>query len=164
MRGDRRRALGWVAALLAGCATPPPPPPEAAGRRWSGRLALTVHSDPPQRASALFELRGDPQAGELLLSSPLGQALAHVGWDAGGAWLQRPGAAREPYPDMAVLTETLTGAALPLAALFDWLQGRPTEAPGWARIHHDAATGRLHAQRTAPTPLVDLRLTWTPSP
>ena len=164
MRGDRRQALGWVAALLAGCATPPPPPPESAGHHWSGRLALTVHSDPPQRASALFELRGDPQAGELLLSSPLGQALAHVGWNAGGAWLQRPGTAREAYPDMATLTEALTGAALPLAALFDWLQGRPTEAPGWVLVQLDATAGRLHAQRIAPTPPVDLRLTWTPSP
>lgn len=164
MKVRRRWVLALVAAALAGCATPPPPLPEAAAPHWSGRLALTVHGDSPQRVSAMFELRGNAQTGELLLSTPLGAALAMVGWQPHGAWLQRPGGARETYADMATLTEALTGTALPLAALLDWLQGRPTEVPGWLLVQLDANAGRLHAQRTAPAPLVDLRLAWTPSP
>lgn len=155
-------ALPLLAALLAGCATPPPPAAEGVEPAWSGRLALLVQAEPPQRASVAFDLRGRPQRGELLLSGPLGQTLAQVRWDEAGAWLQRPDGTTERHPDMAALTEALTGAALPLAALFDWLDGRPTEVAGWTLLNLDAAAGRLHARRHAPAPLVDLRVAWQP--
>ncbi|WP_246100639.1 outer membrane lipoprotein LolB [Tepidimonas alkaliphilus] len=163
MTAWRRRGIGLAlaAALLAGCAAPPPrSPADTATSGWSGRLALTVHGEPPQRASAGFELRGAPQRGELLLSTPLGQLAARVRWDDGGAWLERPDAEPQRYADVAALTEALTGAALPLPALFDWLDGRPANVPGWTLLQLDAAQGRLHARRDAPAPVVELRLAW----
>ena len=159
----RRRGIGMAlaAALLMGCASPPPrPAADGALRAWSGRLLLTVHGQPPQRASAGFDLRGAPQRGELLLSTPLGQLVARVHWDDTGAWLQRPDTQPERYADMAALTEALTGAALPLVALFDWLDGQPTSVPGWTLLELDADQGRLHARRDLPAPVVELRLAW----
>ena len=80
----RARWRGVVAAvavaLLAGCATPPPPAPSkpSAASHWSGRLALSLATDPPQHWSAGFELSGTPAQGELRLSTPLGQTLATI--------------------------------------------------------------------------------------
>lgn len=149
-----------AAVLLAGCASVPHPVDDGSTPAWSGRLALTVHTEPAQRASASFDLRGRAQRGELLLSSPLGQALARVHWDDRGAWLERPDGSAERYPSLATLTEALTGAALPLEALFDWLAGQPADVPGWTLVHLDAAAGRLHARRDTPAPTVELRLSW----
>lgn len=155
----RWRGLLALAALLGGCASvpapPSPPPPQ-----WSGRLALVIHTDPVQRASAGFDLRGWAQRGELWLHGPLGQTLAQVHWNEDGAWLERPDAPAQRYPDVGALTEALTGAALPLATLLDWLQGRPSEAPGWSLLTLDADQGRLQALRHSPQPRVELRLVW----
>jgi outer membrane lipoprotein LolB len=52
----------------------------------------------------------------------------------------------------------VTGTPLPIAALFDWLQGRATEVPGWHVDLSQVAQGRLRAQRTSPPPAADLRV------
>lgn len=150
--------IAW-GALLAGCATPPP---AAAPAQWSGRLALTLATDPPQHWSAGFELNGTPARGELRLHSPLGQTVATIRWDGPGAWLDRGDGAPRRYDSLAALTSDLTGAPLPVAALFAWLGGTAQEAPGWHVDLTDQPQGRLRARRSDPPPAADLRLLWQP--
>jgi outer membrane lipoprotein LolB len=47
---------------------------------------------------------------------------------------------------------------LPIAALFDWLAGRPAEVPGWQADLSGHAQGRLLAQRSLPAPVAVLRI------
>lgn len=154
----RKLLLGSSATALAlmGCAPRRPPgprPPE----HWSGRLSLSVQSDPVQSFSAGFELSGRAEAGELMLSTPLGTTLAQARWSPGQAGLVS-GAQERRFNSIDELLRELTGTTLPLAALFDWLRGIPTEAPGWQADLAHSAQGRLVARRASPAPLVELRL------
>jgi outer membrane lipoprotein LolB len=123
----RRWAIAAAALLLAGCASAPPPPPAG----WSGKLGYRVEATSSQRAqagSALFELSGNASAGSLLLTSPLGTTLAQAQWSAEGLSLN-DGKSQRAFASLdelgAALGEALQGPALPLAALFAWLQDRP---------------------------------------
>jgi outer membrane lipoprotein LolB len=144
------------AALLAGCATPRPPAP-AGVQSWSGRLALSVAGRANQSFSSSFELKGAPEAGELRLANPLGGTVALLSWSPGRATLQSNGKTRE-FPSLEALAEEATGAPLPVAALFDWLAGKATPIAGWQADVSRVAEGRLHAQRTEPPPVADLRV------
>lgn len=119
-------------AVLAGCATLPSPVTGG----WSGKLGYRVDASSTQRAqagSALFELQGDARSGRMLLTSPLGTALAEAQWNEHIARLH-DGQTWRDFPSLAALGEALgvalQGPPVPLHALFDWLQGRPT--PGEA--------------------------------
>jgi outer membrane lipoprotein LolB len=156
----RRRA--WIAALLGaglmvGCATGPTVTPADTDHRWSGRLALTIQEDTPQHFSALFDLQGHPGAGEIRLTSPFGQLLGIARWSASEAELIR-GNDRQRYANMDDLTTALTGTALPMSALFQWLNGQPATLDGWQADLSRHADGRIQAQRFEPTPRVQLRL------
>uniref|UniRef100_UPI001359A9A7 lipoprotein insertase outer membrane protein LolB n=2 Tax=Pseudomonadota TaxID=1224 RepID=UPI001359A9A7 len=128
MDGQRRGLLGGLSAgalvLLAGCATPPRPASQArAGvRQWNGRMALQVDDPDVAPVSAGFELSGEARQGELVLLNPLGNVLATLEWSPSGAILQK-GGERRTSPSLDALVEELTGSALPVAALFAWLQG-----------------------------------------
>lgn len=160
---QRRLALGYgVAALavLTGCATAPRPALETAeGPRsfWSGRLALNVETDPPQRWSAGFELSGDAQTGQLRLLSPFGQTMATAHWTPQQARLQQGNDTRL-YPDMDSLTTELTGTALPIGTLLDWLQGLSTVLDGWEVDLSEQPSGRMRARRLHPLPVTSLTL------
>ncbi len=157
LRAALKRGLGCcaIALLAAGCATAPPASLPAAAH-WSGRLSLQVESEPPQGFHAGFELHGNAQAGGIELFSPLGSTLASARWDAGSALLQR-GDQLQAYPDLASLSAALTGTALPVAELFEWLQGRAVPAPGW-ELQLEPEQGRLRARRAEPAPAATLRL------
>jgi len=90
----------------------------------SGRLSIRVDSEPVRALSSAFELSGDAGTGALLLTSPLGATLAQARWGPGEAVLQTPGTTAR-YPDLDSLAEQALGERVPLAALFDWLRGRP---------------------------------------
>ncbi len=152
----RRTLLAALALPLAACA--PLHPPEA-GPVYSGRLSLSVRSEPPQNLSAGFELLGQARAGQLRLSSPLGTTLALARWQPGQAQLSS-GGQEQRFGSMEELLAQLTGAALPLAALFDWLDGRPTPVPGWESER--LGPERLVARRLSPLPAVELRLLLDP--
>lgn len=161
MMPGRRLWLAVPLALLLGACATPRPAPVAGQDHWSGRLALLVDSNPPRSYSASFELLGSPQAGELLLNSPLGQTLASVRWSPEGAELLQ-GAQRVQRASLDELTTELAGTALPVAALFGWLRGQDVPAGGWVVDLSRQADGRLSARREQPQPQAQLRIVFQP--
>lgn len=159
-----RGACGVALALLmAACATAPSPAPPDGGpvTSWSGRLALRVDSQPPQSMAASFELAGAPQKGVLTLLTPIGTAAAVLTWAPGSATLQQ-GADFRSFGSLADMITEVTGTPVPVPALFDWLDGRATAAPGWEPDLSQIAQGRLVARRTQPEPRAELRVILTP--
>jgi outer membrane lipoprotein LolB len=159
----RRRfasALALVATFfIAGCAHRTGAngafPAEA---QWNGRLALKVQTEPPQAFSADFELGGNPQSGLLVFFTPLGTTAARLQWAPGVATLLADGETRQ-FDSLAALAQQATGAELPVRALFDWLNGRATEVPGWTVDLSRLEQGRLQAARAEGVlPAVDLRI------
>ncbi len=163
------RALGPAAAwafLLGGCASTPPGPGDSAPY-LSGRLSVRVDADPVRAVSAAFELRGDASTGVLVLTSPLGATMAEARWSPESTVLTAPGS-RTSYADLDDLAAQALGERLPMAALFDWLRGRPwAGAPaqalsgeeagfqqlGWRVRLERFADGVVEAQRDAPPPV-----------
>jgi outer membrane lipoprotein LolB len=122
-----RSAAFLAALLLAACATVAPPGETASGETLSGRLAVNVAATPDSAGrslSAVFELQGDSRVGRLNLSTPLGSMLAQARWAPGQVVLATPQGERR-FDDLDGLTREVLGESLPLAALFDWLRGRP---------------------------------------
>lgn len=158
----RRTLLAVLAggALLVGCAAPRPHAQQGEAF-WSGRLALIVESDPPQSYSAGFDLRGSPTAGELQLTSPLGNTLARVVWRPGQAELHQ-GERITQRESLDQLTTEFGGTALPVAALFAWLQGEAREADGWQADLSRQPQGRVNARRNLPLPAAELRIVFQP--
>ncbi|SFM89192.1 lipoprotein insertase outer membrane protein LolB [Variovorax sp. OV329] len=158
----RRAALAASAAalltLLAGCAqVGSTAPADAATGHWSGRMSLRVDSAPPQSFSAFFDLRGNPRAGELQLTSPIGSTLGLARWTPREATLQTGSDIRQ-FDSAEAMIEAATGAAIPLDALFAWLDGRQQAVPGWRPDLSQVQAGRLQAVRESPTPTADLRI------
>ncbi len=120
-------------------------------------MSLQVESDPPQSLAAVFDLKGSAAEGQLSLSTPLGNTLAQLAWSAGRATLRTPRETRE-YPSVDALLAEVTGTQIPVAALFDWLSGKPAVVDGWQADLSQHADGRLRARRSAPAPVADLRL------
>ncbi|MEK9804585.1 MAG: lipoprotein insertase outer membrane protein LolB, partial [Curvibacter sp.] len=134
MKPQRRHllaALGSLAVLgLAGCAQPARRPAAGTGY-WRGRLALRVEDRAePTAFFANFELSGAADAGELLLSSPIGTILAQLQWGPRMALLRSNGRTRS-FDSLDALAIEATGTDIPIAALFAWLQGRAASADGW---------------------------------
>ncbi len=120
--------LSGVLALLAACATPNQAPTESPIR--AGRLSVRVDASaqrPSQNFSAAFELQGHSERGLLRLLSPIGTEVARVRWQPGLAALTVAGQER-PYATLDDLADEVLGERVPLAALTDWIEGRP-----WAR-------------------------------
>jgi outer membrane lipoprotein LolB len=115
---NRRAALAAAILLLAGCASLKPPPDLA------GRLSVRVASEPPRSFAADFDLRGNAERGALALTGPLGAMLADVRWQPGEATMTDAQGERR-YATLEALSQDLLGESLPLAALTDWLRGRP---------------------------------------
>lgn len=162
------RWAAWLAlAMLAACATPDP---GAERPQFSGRLSLQIQTQPPRAETAQFELSGSAERGRLALSTPLGTRVGEARWMPGEALLVAAGGRETRYDDMDALTRALLGEALPVAALFDWLAGRPWPgAPtqplagagfaqlGWRIDLAEADAGRMVARRDA-VPAATLRV------
>ena len=135
-----RTAAIVLALALAGCAQLPRETTTSTGEaRLGGRISVSVAGDAHKRGTggaASFELFGGPQAGRLELTSPLGSLVARASWKPGLVTLKTPDDERR-FDDLDALTRELLGEAVPVAALFDWLQARP-----WpAAPHQKTATG-----------------------
>jgi outer membrane lipoprotein LolB len=121
-------------------------------------MALNIASTPPQSISAGFELKSLQGSGELQLLSPLGTSLAKLEWSPGQSTLEQ-GSQRWQDSSLDRLLMRLTGAALPLNALIDWLQARPTPVDGWSADLSQLGSGKLWVQSTpSAMPQVTLRL------
>ena len=158
--GAQRRAWLSVCGLslltLAGCATPRPQPADTSAF-WTGRLALQLQSTPPQNWSASFELQGSAEQGQMVLLSPIGTTLARLSWTPQAAWLEQ-GQDKTESSNLQSLSQRLTGTELPIAALFEWLAGKTTQAAGWQADLSAHAQGRLTARRDTPEPKAVLRI------
>ena len=146
--------------LLAACAQPAQRPADARNF-WSGRLALQVEDHPSQSFSALFELRGDARAGDLVLTSPLGNRVAQLDWQDGHARLVTGSQDTRTSDSLDELLQQAAGTQIPVAALFSWLQGMQASARGWEADLSGIEDGRLIARRTIPAPHTTLRIALT---
>ena len=124
---------------------------------WPGRLALQVDGEDTQSFAASFELRGNADAGELRLFTPLGSTVAAVDWNSSGATL-RSGEQVRRFASLDALAASASGNPIPVAALFDWLRGVPSAVPGWIPDLRLLPQGRLTARRTDPLPAMTLRI------
>lgn len=145
--------------LIAGCAYSPRATKQEGQQdlRWLGKLAITLHSEPAQAFSAEFELQGDAQRGSLTFFSPLGNTVARLQWGDAGAQLQTAGETQR-FASLDALTLHTTGAALPVASLFEWLNGGEPDTPGWQVDLRQLPDGRLSARRLAPEPTAELKV------
>lgn len=151
---------GLIASILiAGCASPKRAEGtfDTQSEFWSGRLGLTLESEPPQSYSAGFTLTGNARAGELSLSSPLGSTLAVMHWQPGQALL-RQGDQISSFGSVDELAASVTGTPLPVRALFGWLNGEPQAVEGWHADLSRLSDGRLTARRLMPLPTAELRV------
>ena len=130
---------------------------EAETAFWAGRISMQVQSDPVQAFFAGFELKGQADIGELTLISPLGSILGVIRWTPTEATLDQGGSVQRFATTNELLAQA-TGAAVPISALFDWLGGKNTTAPGWTADLSQRVNGRITAQRTEPSPQANLRI------
>ena len=105
--------------------------------------------------SGSFELRGNPQIGELDLLTPLGQIVMQLRWQPDIAEILR-GTQRQIFANADELIQRATGASLPMAQLFAWLEGKNTSVGvgDWQVDLANHANGRIIARRSLPTPAV----------
>lgn len=137
-------------------------------RVWAGRISLRIEAEPVQFFSAGFELTGEAAAGSLVLTSPLGNVLGTLRWAPGEAWLdQGNGQGPERFASAEALLVQVTGAPLPLDALFGWLQAKAPDvlpinyvlaAQGWQADLSRRSEGRIIARRMQPLPEAELRI------
>lgn len=148
-----------AAFVVTGCATRPPgAPSDARNDFWSGRISLLVQSEPVKSFSASFELKGKPERGELTLISPLGNVLGVLRWSPSEAVLDSGDHKIQRFQSVDALMAQATGAAVPLGALFAWLQGNDASISGWSADLSRHGEGRILAKRSEPLPQADLRV------
>ena len=150
----------FATILIAGCAGPVSEKPLNTLRNefWTGRISLNVKSEPEQSFSAGFELKGRSGRGELTLISPLGNVLGVLRWAPGEAELDSGNGRIQRFDSVDALMAQATGAAVPLVALFAWLQGDNATASGWSADLSRHGEGRIAATRMQPMPQADLRV------
>lgn len=146
--------------FIAGCASSISAIPlnDPKNEVWSGRISLHVLSEPEQSFSAGFELKGKPERGELTLTSPLGNVLGVLRWSPGKAELDSGQHKVQHFDSVDALMAQATGQAVPLDALFAWLQGDNASVSGWSADLSRHAEGRISAKRVQPAPQADLRV------
>ncbi|MDO8719865.1 MAG: lipoprotein insertase outer membrane protein LolB [Polaromonas sp.] len=123
-----------------------------------GRISLQIQSEPAQSFSAGFELKGKPERGELTLISPLGNVLGILRWTPLEATLDSGNQQTQRFSSVDALMAQATGAAIPLGALFAWLQGDNANVSGWSADLSRHSEGRILARRAQPAPQAELRV------
>lgn len=160
MQDFRMRIRGLVLCagiVLSGCSTPNRHPSTNAPLEWQGRISVQVLGHSPSSMSANFLLRGNTKNGELNLYSPLGTTIGVLTWTPQQVQLY-DGNKQQYFNSLAELTEQTTGAALPIDAIFAWLQGHSNSTEGWQTDLSAASQGSVTARRIMPQPEVTLRI------
>ena len=121
-------------------------------QRYAGRISLVFDEaaqGTPASFSGAFELRGNPQAGELDLLTPLGSIAAQLKWQPGQALLIQAGQTRN-FSSADELIAQATGTTISAQQLFEWLQGKSNahSASDWQVDLSRYADGRITARRT----------------
>ena len=152
--------------FIAACATPTEPNglnslKNGLDNEFNGRISLVIQSEPSQSFAGGFSLLGNPQEGQMTLTTPLGNVAAQLRWQPGMAVLQS-GGGQQQYPSVQAMLLAATGAAVPIDALFAWLRGEQVTAPGWLADTSQSSRGRISAQRSDPQPGVVLRIVLEP--
>jgi len=150
LHGVRRRAVVLaLAATLAACATPPrgdvaaaAVAPADAPFELSGRLSAR-HGETGVAAS--FRWVHAPEADELLLATPFGQALARLSGGANGVVLELQDGGVARSGDWESLTREALGVPVPVRGLAWWVRGAPHPASAHA-VERDTA-GRASVLR-----------------
>lgn len=126
-----------LSAALSACATSRPSPAmDTIAGRLSMRVAATAEQ--AERSATMgFELRGNPLAGEIDFTTPLGSMVAQARWSPGKVHLITPQGERA-FADLDAMCREALGEVVPVAALFDWLRGRP-----WPGAAHAAGADGL---------------------
>ena len=135
-----RLGLTLCATLLAACTTPPlqstaetAPAFELAGRiavRYQGRAFSSA-------------LRWKHDAGdEIWLTAPLGQTIAYLLADAGGATLTAADQKQYRARSIESLTRSALGWSFPVAGMRYWVLGEPAPAMSLSALERDDA-GRI---------------------
>jgi outer membrane lipoprotein LolB len=135
--------------LVAGCASAPyapttiPAPPDEAFA-IDGRLSAKRGRD---AVSLGFTWTHASPRDELVVSTPLGQAVAELTSDASVPRIEVRTAdgGRDEAKDWATLTERAVGFALPIDALTSWVRAAPR--PGAAHTAAVDGAGRIDAMR-----------------
>jgi len=166
-----------VILLLSACSTNRPLRPNTLSSNppatWSGKMSLTLETDPKQTFSAEFDLQGDPQTGEMQFYTSLGTTLAQAKWDSSGAELLGQGNQTQRFSSLQTLSQKYMGATLPVEMIFAWANGAVFNVPnGWSVVQSTrvtsatsatsemVATGQseFRATRQYPLPVVQLRI------
>ena len=142
MRGWTATAL--LALLLGGCASVPRVPPvveaPVISANWTLQGRIGVHSG-EQNLSGHIQWQHREDRDELLMTSPLGQGVAHIVRNGEGVMLEVPNQPARHARDVDTLTREALGYVLPVTGLTWWVQARP--APGRAFEARRDASGRL---------------------
>ena len=93
----------------------------------------------------------------MTLISPIGTILSILRWSPLETVMES-GREVQRFESMDALLEKTTGAAIPVAALFDWLEGKNTSFNGWIADVSQQGNGRITARRVDPAPQADLRI------
>lgn len=128
--------------LLVGCASTPRQPPPARDQlenfALEARFALRV-SNPgaaAENSGGRLSWLQKNGSGRLLLSNPLGFAIAEIASEPGHATLRTASGELHESDNPDTLIEQITGQALPVQRLPDWLLGRAGQQ---TKISHDLA-------------------------
>jgi outer membrane lipoprotein LolB len=117
-----------LALWLAGCAIAPTAPPSTvatlpdAAFELAGRLSARRGND---GAAAGFRWTHRPSRDELMLSTPLGAALARLEGDANEVRLALADGRTETASDWQALTARVLGAPVPVRGLAWWVRASP---------------------------------------
>ena len=149
MSRARRRWARWLLALRRRCCWPAAPaPPTAAGPRRRATRALERPPGAAGRGQASASRFRPPSSSRAAPQRRRAGAVQPAGRHPGRAGLgarARPRCARNgqtrEFDSVDALVAHATGAAIPVAALFDWLRGIDTPVPGWQADLSQLAAG-----------------------
>jgi len=176
----RSASAAALALLVAACVSHPPP---LAGSLHAGKLAVRSDAsgqEPARSVSGQFELSGSPGSGQLVLTSPIGTTVARARWshptgshgEPSEIELEADGRTSH-FDSLDAMMQQALGDRLPLAAMFDWLAGRPWPAApvvraadgqsfeqlGWqVDLAQFAASRLITAERASPPPALHVRV------